>query len=104
MAFSLLAQQVSYQARTKSSYPTSMLSASVIWKLGAATVVMAFDEKGQADTFERKIDVCGRAYRILTEQVGFNPNDIIFDDTDPGTVGSTADKFNWCFREVLYSM
>ena len=32
-----------------------------------------------------------------------NPSDIIFDDTDPGTVGSTADKFNWCFREVLYT-
>ena len=53
--------------------------ARLIKKLGAATVVMAFDEKGQADTLERKIDVCGRAYRILTEQVGFNPNDIIFD-------------------------
>ena len=41
--------------------------------------MMAFDEKGQADTFERKIEVCSRAYRILTEQVGFNPHDIIFD-------------------------
>ena len=40
---------------------------------------MAFDEKGQADTFERKIEVCARAYKILTEQVGFNPHDIIFD-------------------------
>ncbi|MBQ8875216.1 MAG: methionine synthase, partial [Bacteroides sp.] len=53
--------------------------ARLIKKLGAATVVMAFDEKGQADTYERKIEVCGRAYRILTEQVGFNPHDIIFD-------------------------
>lgn len=53
--------------------------ASLIKKLGAATVVMAFDEKGQADTFERKIEVCERAYKILTEQVGFNPHDIIFD-------------------------
>ena len=53
--------------------------ARLIKKLGAATVVMAFDEKGQADTFERKIEVCSRAYRILTEQVGFNPYDIIFD-------------------------
>lgn len=53
--------------------------ARLIKKLGAATVVMAFDEKGQADTFERKIEVCSRAYRILTEQVGFNPHDIIFD-------------------------
>lgn len=53
--------------------------ARLIKKLGAATVVMAFDEKGQADTFERKIEVCSRAYKILTEQVGFNPHDIIFD-------------------------
>lgn len=53
--------------------------AHLIKKLGAATVVMAFDEKGQADTFERKIEVCSRAYRILTGQVGFNPHDIIFD-------------------------
>ena len=53
--------------------------AQMIKRLGAATVVMAFDEHGQADTYERKIEVCGRAYRILVEQVGFNPNDIIFD-------------------------
>ena len=53
--------------------------ARMIKRLGAATVVMAFDEKGQADSYERKIEVCGRAYRILVEQVGFNPSDIIFD-------------------------
>ena len=53
--------------------------ARLIKKLGAAAVVMAFDEKGQADTFERKIEVCARAYQILTEQVDFNPHDIIFD-------------------------
>ena len=53
--------------------------ARMIKRLGAAVVVMAFDEQGQADTYERKIEVCGRAYRILTEQVGFNPHDIIFD-------------------------
>lgn len=46
---------------------------------GAAAVVMAFDEKGQADTFERKIEVCERAYRLLIEKADFNPNDIIFD-------------------------
>jgi 5-methyltetrahydrofolate--homocysteine methyltransferase len=46
---------------------------------GAAVVVMAFDEKGQADTFERKIEICARAYKILTEQVGFPPEDIVFD-------------------------
>lgn len=50
-----------------------------IKSLGAAVVVMAFDEKGQADTFERKTEVCARAYKLLTEQAGFNPNDIIFD-------------------------
>jgi 5-methyltetrahydrofolate--homocysteine methyltransferase len=48
-------------------------------RYGAAVVVMAFDEKGQADTTERKVEVCTRAYRILTEQVGFPPQDIIFD-------------------------
>ena len=53
--------------------------AQMIKRLGAAAVVMAFDEQGQADTYERKIEVCGRVYRILTEQVGFNPHDIIFD-------------------------
>ena len=46
---------------------------------GAAVIVMAFDEKGQADTKERKIEICRRAYKILTEQVGFAPQDIIFD-------------------------
>lgn len=48
-------------------------------RLGAAVIVMAFDEKGQADVFERKIEVCERAYKLLVEQVGFNPHDIIFD-------------------------
>ena len=46
---------------------------------GAAAVVMAFDEKGQADTYERKIEVCERAYRLLVDKIGFNPHDIIFD-------------------------
>jgi 5-methyltetrahydrofolate--homocysteine methyltransferase len=46
---------------------------------GAAVVVMAFDETGQADTVERKVHICQRAYRLLTEQVGFDPSDIIFD-------------------------
>lgn len=53
--------------------------ATRIRQLGAATVVMAFDEQGQADTYERKIEICERAYRLLTEKVGFNPQDIIFD-------------------------
>ncbi|MCW9015799.1 MAG: methionine synthase, partial [Kangiellaceae bacterium] len=46
---------------------------------GAAVIVMAFDEQGQADTYERKIEICERAYKVLTMKVGFNPNDIIFD-------------------------
>jgi 5-methyltetrahydrofolate--homocysteine methyltransferase len=53
--------------------------ARAIRRYGAAVIVMAFDEKGQADTFARKIEVCERAYRILTEKVGFAPQDIIFD-------------------------
>lgn len=53
--------------------------ARTIRRLGAAAVVMAFDEKGQADTYERRIEVCARAYRLLTEQAGFLPQDIIFD-------------------------
>ncbi len=53
--------------------------AKVVRRYGAAVVVMAFDEKGQADTFERKTKICQRAYDILTTQVGFPPEDIIFD-------------------------
>lgn len=53
--------------------------ARLIRRYGAAVIVMAFDEKGQADTFERKIEVCERAYKILTDEVGFSPYDIIFD-------------------------
>ena len=53
--------------------------ASQIRTLGAAIIVMAFDEQGQAVTFERKIEICSRAYGLLTEKVGFQPNDIIFD-------------------------
>ena len=48
-------------------------------RLGAAVVVMAFDEQGQAVTFERKIEICGRAYDLLTKHVGFKPQEIIFD-------------------------
>ncbi|MGB4875630.1 MAG: methionine synthase [Candidatus Competibacter sp.] len=53
--------------------------AQLIRRYGAAAIVMAFDEQGQADTEERKFAICQRAYRILTEQVGFPPQDIIFD-------------------------
>ncbi|MEM8584348.1 MAG: methionine synthase [Bacteroidota bacterium] len=53
--------------------------AKLVRQYGAATVVMAFDEEGQADTAERKIEICQRAYRLLTEVVGLPANDIIFD-------------------------
>ncbi|MEN9447470.1 MAG: hypothetical protein RJA25_760 [Bacteroidota bacterium] len=53
--------------------------AKLIKKYGAATVVMAFDENGQADSYERRIEICERSYRILVDKVNFNPNDIIFD-------------------------
>ena len=53
--------------------------AELVRRYGAAVVVMAFDEVGQADTFERKRDICTRAYKILTEEIGFPPEDIIFD-------------------------
>lgn len=53
--------------------------AKIIKKFGAAVVVMAFDEKGQADTYQRRIDICKKSYEILVNVVGFNPQDIIFD-------------------------
>src|SRR6476659_3572157 len=53
--------------------------ATLIRRYGAATVVMAFDEQGQADTYQRKIEICERAYRVLVDEVGFPPEDIIFD-------------------------
>ena len=53
--------------------------AKLVKRYGAAAVVMAFDEKGQADTYERKVEICERAYRVLVDEVGFPPEDIIFD-------------------------
>ena len=53
--------------------------ATLVRRYGAAAVVMAFDEKGQADTYARKTEICERAYRILVDEVGFPPEDIIFD-------------------------
>src|SRR5690606_16710035 len=53
--------------------------ARLVRRYGAAVVVMAFDEDGQADTVQRKVDICSRAFKLLTEQVGFPPEDIIFD-------------------------
>jgi 5-methyltetrahydrofolate--homocysteine methyltransferase len=53
--------------------------ARLVRRYGAAVVVMAFDEVGQADSIERKVEICSRAYRLLTEKIGFPPEDIIFD-------------------------
>ena len=53
--------------------------AAKVRRYGAAVVVMAFDEQGQADTFERKVEICSRAFALLTEKAGFAPEDIIFD-------------------------
>jgi 5-methyltetrahydrofolate--homocysteine methyltransferase len=53
--------------------------ARMVRRYGAASVVMAFDERGQADSYERRTEICSRAYRILTEQAGFPPEDIVFD-------------------------
>src|SRR5678816_846340 len=67
--------------------------AKLIRRYGAAVVVMAFDERGQADTLERKIEVCARSYRILVERVGFAPQDIIF-DPNILTVGTGIEEHN----------
>lgn len=60
---------------------------------GAAVVVMAFDEKGQADTFDRKIEICQRAYNLLTKEVGFHAEDIIF-DPNILAIGTGIDEHN----------
>ncbi len=63
----------------KEGIPQFIEAAKLCRRYGAAVIVMAFDEKGQADTFERKTEICARSYKILTEEVGFPPEDIIFD-------------------------
>ncbi|WP_068315057.1 methionine synthase [Polycladidibacter hongkongensis] len=63
----------------KEGIPAFKEQAELIRRYGAAVVVMAFDETGQADSFERKVEICKRSYEILTQEVGFPPEDIIFD-------------------------
>ncbi len=63
----------------KSGAEEFVRQARLVRRYGAAVVVMAFDEQGQADTCQRRIDICQRAYRILVDEVGFAPEDIIFD-------------------------
>jgi 5-methyltetrahydrofolate--homocysteine methyltransferase len=67
--------------------------ANLVKKYGAAVVVMAFDEKGQADSYERRIDICARAYNILTEKVKFKAEDIIF-DPNILTIATGMDEHN----------
>jgi len=62
-------------------------------RYGAAVVVMAFDEKGQADSYERRIEICERAYKLLTEKIGFPPEDIIF-DPNILTIGTGMEEHN----------
>jgi 5-methyltetrahydrofolate--homocysteine methyltransferase len=63
----------------KSGEEEFLYQAAEIRKFGAAVVVMAFDEQGQADTLQRRIDICQRAYNLLVKKVGFSPSDIVFD-------------------------
>jgi len=63
---------------------------------GAAVVVMAFDEQGQADTYERKVEICSKAYKILTEQAGFPPEDIIFDPNIFAVATGIDEHNNYC--------
>jgi 5-methyltetrahydrofolate--homocysteine methyltransferase len=67
--------------------------AKLVRRYGAAVVVMAFDEEGQAVTADRKVEICARAYKLLTEKVGFPPSDIIF-DTNILTVGTGIEEHN----------
>jgi len=67
--------------------------ANLIRRYGAAVIVMAFDEKGQADNYERRIEICGRAYKLLTEKLNFPPEDIIF-DPNILTVGTGIEEHN----------
>ena len=72
-----------------------MAQARKIKRYGAAVIVMAFDENGQADTYERRIEICERSYRILVDKVHFNPEDIIFDpNIFPVATGMEEHKTN----------
>jgi cobalamin-dependent methionine synthase I len=96
-----------------------LAQAKKVLRYGAAVVVMAFDEQGQADTIERKVSICERAYKLLTEKIGFPPEDIIFDPTSsrsrPASKNTTATaspslkrrarskrKCRWCTSRAAY--
>src|SRR3954453_15557172 len=63
----------------KEGEETFIRQATLARRYGAAVIVMAFDERGQADTADRKMEICTRCYRIMTERAGFPPQDVIFD-------------------------
>jgi 5-methyltetrahydrofolate--homocysteine methyltransferase len=69
--------------------------ARLIHRYGAAAIVMAFDEVGQADTCERRIEICSRAYHLLTEKIGFNPQDIIFDPNVLAIATGIEEHYNY---------
>ena len=73
------AKASSTRFRSKKAKRHFVRNARLVRRYGAGAVVMAFDEQGQADTYERRIEICERAYQILVDEVGFQPNDIIFD-------------------------
>ena len=69
--------------------------ATTIKRFGAAVIVMAFDEDGQADNYERRIEICERSYKVLTEKVGFPPEDIVFDpNVFPVATGMEEHRLN----------
>ncbi|MDZ7703040.1 MAG: dihydropteroate synthase [Trueperaceae bacterium] len=74
--------------------------ARTVRRYGAAVIVMAFDENGQADSFERRVEICARAYRILTDEVGFPPEDIIF-DPNILTVATGIEEHNDYARDFI---
>lgn len=78
-------------------------NALTVKHFGAAAVVMAFDEKGQADSYERRIEICERAYKILTEKVNFPPQDIIF-DPNVLTIGTGIEEHNSYAVDFLNSL
>jgi 5-methyltetrahydrofolate--homocysteine methyltransferase len=77
----------------KEGEPKFLEQARLVKRYGAAVVVMAFDEQGQAVARERKVEICKRAYKLLTEEVGFAPQDIIF-DTNILTIGTGLEEHN----------
>lgn len=84
----------------KEGEETFISRAKVLRDMGAAIVVMAFDENGQADTYERKIEICAKAYKLLTEKAGVRPCDIIF-DPNIMAVATGIDEHDYYARDFI---